>query len=294
MKKLYCILLIGAIIFSCKKKEPEPTNTNNNNGGSVNIEDPNQVASAIKIRNATVKDGTPPAPSTDPAAPIISDPSNPNPNEPSPPLKSFGGKNAVLMIDLDQGDVAGYYLQVNGANTYFDISRQTARIGAKKSKIHQLKRTADDELYIAIELPENIRPGTFCVSYCVYDAQNRVSNIIERCIEVVQMGGAGTEWLTGSGSKTWTMTKIAYTDEDGVTEVDTINTTSTYTHEAYVACPESEDGYENVEITESFRSEYIDLVFNRNGALRIKEKYHSTILDYSATSCDNVVYEDKV
>ena len=38
-----------------------------------------------------------------------------------------------------------------------------------------------------IALPKSLEPGTFCVEYCVYDKEQRVSNIVEVCIDVVSL-----------------------------------------------------------------------------------------------------------
>ncbi|MFN6946665.1 MAG: hypothetical protein ACK4ND_17080 [Cytophagaceae bacterium] len=164
MKKLCFILLIGAITFSCKKKEPEPTTIDET---SIDVNDPNQVAGSIKIRNSTVKDGTPPPPSQDPASPKITDLYD------GDNIQTTKGATIDLGMGLESGEVTGYYMQVEGASTYFDISAQEARVD-----------NISRDLSFQLELPANISLGKFCISYRAYDSQGRVSNYFRQCIEI--------------------------------------------------------------------------------------------------------------
>ncbi|MEQ9405404.1 MAG: hypothetical protein RIM99_17575 [Cyclobacteriaceae bacterium] len=231
----------------------------------VDLSDPNALTDALAVTGATVVVGTPPAPSTDPAAPSISDPDD-----------AFGvqGGELQLGLDLTSGDASGVYLQIPGADSYFDIPASAFTSG----------RGVGDEPQFSLALPDNIEPGEFCVDLCVYDAENRVSNIVRVCITVGELGGANSEFLVGI----WNVTKIVNV-YDGMTETEVIGEEQVETYNESIVCADGQT-FEEVEITESETTDFIMLTFSANGALRLQSDGETTYLDYQNSTCEDIQY----
>ncbi|HVF96787.1 MAG TPA: hypothetical protein VM871_05680, partial [Flavisolibacter sp.] len=136
----------------------------------------------------------------------------------APTTLAFSGRYAILQPAVAQGDVAGYYLQFSKAKEYFKIDYSKPRNGriapgTRPDKpvvpfarnLRQARtQNGNADSAIVIALPANLQvPDTFCVSYCAYDAQGNVSNVISTCIIVNNVGpdAAGT-WLNGTWKNT--------------------------------------------------------------------------------------------
>lgn len=126
------------------------------------------------------------------------------------------------------GYVAGYYVEIAGAKTYFKVdypaavaARKAARQAraariAKATNARQVVNARDEEgegegdgedqgfidSTLVIKLPASVRGDTFYVKYAAYDLQNRVSAAITATAVILPSGNAAfTESLTGSWSR---------------------------------------------------------------------------------------------
>lgn len=123
----------------------------------------------IMPQGTETKDGNPPPPSNDSEAPEVD-------NSVSQ-INSSNGSTAPLNFRYENvnGNLSGCYVQVQGADSYFDISYSGNSVSA-------------GSLQLPIGIPSNIDEGRFCVDFCVYDRSNRVSNIVTTCVDVLRLG----------------------------------------------------------------------------------------------------------
>ncbi len=213
MKKLLLpfIIALAAITctVSCKKKDDgsgtnaNPSNIDPKDRNAVTAVKPSftdldgqEVSSKLTINNATRM--TDQIPSPDPDGPVLYDDSE------AESIRAANGKNIVLELYSDTY-VEGVYLQIDGATDYFDIDLTDANTTKKvsinpkkspfKSKAHL--KTAQSSTNLEIELPESLGQGKFCVSYCIYNSVEGISNIVTRCVEIQSLGGNASlvgEW----------------------------------------------------------------------------------------------------
>lgn len=268
-------IIFASLVVSCKDDESSPK--------QIDVDDPNAVSNSIEIENSTFIKGIPPSPSTSETAPVL--------YEETGSLISVQGTKLIVNSEVESGSAAGFYVQIDGADGYFKVTSNTAtgRLGAKKqiNPFHRAGRKSDEyNPSFSIEIPENIKPGEFCISYCVYDAQNQVSNIIERCIEVATLGGDNSTFLT---KNEWDFVK-SYSYEDGELEDSTIvGIPQIYEFDAYIPC-----GQEYVEVgaSEEYESIYTYLTMSTNGGMLIESESRDKYVDYDASECE-VVYGEE-
>ncbi|MEM7298012.1 MAG: hypothetical protein AAF391_07075 [Bacteroidota bacterium] len=258
----FCAVLI-LTISNCSSDDDDDMEME---GELVDVEDPNAVADAVSIPGSTVVEGDPPAPSTDPSAPQIGGGEN---------LLTSQGGNPTLELDLVSGDAAGIYLQISGADSYFDIPASAFTGG----RILQ-----EDSPAIEIELPEGIEPGQFCVDYCIYDAETRVSNIVTVCIDIAEFGGENSEFLTGA----WDVISITET-EDGESETIIVGQDS-FEDDFTVNWGCADGTFQDLLVVETEFFEFITITFSDDGSLRFQSNWTETIFDGNNTTCQEVAY----
>ena len=76
-------------------------------------------------------------------------------------------------------EVQGVYLQVDGANDYIDAPFTT----------ESNQKTTQSFNSVAINFNESLPQGQFCIIYCVYDSQDRISQPDTVCINIQSIGG---------------------------------------------------------------------------------------------------------
>ena len=211
MKKLsfYACLALVMLLAACSKDDEGPTTitTTNPQDSTINVveqpkptisaTDPQAVSDALRFTDGTTKmPGTPPAPTNSGLTLYKGDSIT----------QMMNGRKSAISLSIDNNnntEIAGYYLKVQGFADYYTIpvtktngGRQSLQALLSGKMMASLSRNNGGRIdstggtpYLPIEVPASIQPGIFCVSYCVYDAQNNISNIVERCIEVVQLGG---------------------------------------------------------------------------------------------------------
>lgn len=265
---LLATLTLSVFTTSCGDKDDDPVIEEE---PIVEITDGNAVTASLTIPGASVHEGRPPAPSTDANAPELYDESEWGGSNDQ---VTFAGKSFYLDTYNENGEtVAGVYFQVKGADSYFDIPvssgnerRKQNNEGSQRLSLNQFSKKgkqtnakSQSDNYVEIPLPDNLGPGQFCASYCIYDAENRVSNVVELCITVAEFGGEGSEFLTANN---WAATKEIYS-ENGETEETIVGENDFNTYEHDFGCAEP------LSVTEGYRVDYYYMYFGVDGALKI-------------------------
>jgi hypothetical protein len=202
MKQTFLILvaIVSLATFSCKKDK--------NDGGNDNLPalDANKVTDWLQVEGATKRTGNPPAP-----------------NGATAPKISITDNKATGIVDDGffglfgtEGTYTGAYVKVKGADTYLDIdlSSSAARKAKQGIKGKNQRTTEVDELNIFFGLSDESVIGTFCYEICLYDDANQVSNIVEICVTVNNVGG--NDQLVGK----WSYVNISNYNNNGSLDED--------------------------------------------------------------------------
>jgi hypothetical protein len=245
MKK---VLLFGALagivtFYACKKGETiTVTNTVHDTtintvtvfaSGKINGD---SLSASINVAYGTrISDSTLPAASTDDAAPVL----DTNYNKVYSVIRS---RYLTIYPPNVAGYVAGYYVQIVGAKSYFKIDYPAAeaeRKAAREAKSARLSKTnnarGNGEGYIdstiVLKLPASVNGDTFYIKYAAYDLSNRVSKPVTAMVVFLPEASAGlTDSLTGY----WKYTYYKYS-HNGVFENDwRIDTSTSYSQ--YYSC----------------------------------------------------------
>ncbi|GAB3642790.1 hypothetical protein [Spirosoma arcticum] len=139
----------------------------------IDPNNPNQLSRYVVMPDGTLRIvGVPPAPNGGSQAPQIRS------IFVTPITASNGGVAAVsFQIPTNTSSTApisGYYVQIQGSDSYFNVPVASGSNPAVAS--------------IPIQLPANTGQGRFCVNVWAYDASGRVSSVVEQCVEVLQLG----------------------------------------------------------------------------------------------------------
>ncbi|OWY21705.1 hypothetical protein C7N43_09115 [Sphingobacteriales bacterium UPWRP_1] len=162
MKYIYSICILTLIWASCKKEK--------NDTELINPNDPNAISSVLILPSGSNReDGTPPPPSSQSSAPDVTSSIS--------DITSSNGATAPLLFNYSgvNGNLGGCFLQVTGADDYFNIP-------------YTGSSSSSGQLQVPIGIPSNVDSGEFCISFCVYDIQNRISNVYNVCINVLRLG----------------------------------------------------------------------------------------------------------
>jgi len=158
------ITLVSAILAVTSCKDPEPPIET-----LIDPYDANAIAQVLIMPSGTqTNSGQPPAP-TGQGAPTV--------NSQTTTVLGSNGSTAPLNFTYANvnNNLGGCYVQVAGANRYFNIpySSNSGNSG---------------NLSLPIGIPTNVDQGEFCLDFCVYDINGRVSNIIRTCVTVIRLG----------------------------------------------------------------------------------------------------------
>lgn len=266
--------LVLAVSWGCNDENKTPS--------LISINNPNDVARSLAIENSTYLSGNPPAPTNSETAPVLY-----NFND-GQSLFSIQGSKIIVNTSLESGSASGFYVQINGADGYYKINSTTAsgRLGVRSSTSPLFNgRKQEGDAAFSIEIPENLQPGEFCISYCVYDPKNQVSNIIEQCITVTSLGGGNSNFLT---SNVWDYWRTLEFENDILVGGDTVDIAEYYMYQREQYC---NGEYITQTITEEDVTDYLYLTFTPNGGLLIEQKYIETYLDRDNSDCEPLYQE---
>jgi hypothetical protein len=283
MRKLIFAFAVILSISSCKKDSKEEES-------NINTSDPNAVTAAVKVWHGSLVTGQPPAPSNNNNVQLDASVND--------EVVAIAGRYAIISPEIVTGNIAGYYLQINGAGSYFKIDfskpRTTNRVRTNSSHSRLALRLSGDssnnaDSAIVITIPDNIQPGEFCVTYCAYDAQGNVSNLVTTCVTVTSFGGdASVSYLEGN----WKFTGSK--DPDDIWE--SINGNDTSYIDGY--CVDGRPGYycDSLDCSSLRFIDYIGtyndvMTFGKTGALQYKSEGMEKNILIDSSSCSSLKYE---
>ena len=118
---------------------------------------------------ASQSNGDAPAPSDSQGAPQVDNLTN--------SVLTSNGSTAILNYRYSNltSSLSGCYLQVNGAGSYFTVP-YSATAGTSGT------------LQLPLGIPTNVDQGEFCVTFCIYDEEEQISNFVTTCINVLRLG----------------------------------------------------------------------------------------------------------
>jgi hypothetical protein len=155
--RLFKYALLGGLFLystiSCNKGGDTPP--------LIDPSDAVNVGKALILPDGTeTKEGTPPAPSTNPQAPKVT------PVVTEQPTNNGSTETVPIRYSNLNNGIGGVYAQVEGATNYYNIPLSGG--GSSTS----------GTINVPIGIPENFGSGTFILVYCIYDRSGRVSNIL--------------------------------------------------------------------------------------------------------------------
>lgn len=157
---LICLLIAG----SCKKAEDVLP-------AEIDPANASLLSRVLVMPTGTqVVTGNAPAPSTGANVPVV--------NSSFASVISSNGSTVPLSFTYRNvaGSVAGFYVQVVGANRYFRVPAPTTG------------PTATGRVSVPVGIPTNVIEGQFEVAFCVYDANGRVSVPTQVTVNVLKLG----------------------------------------------------------------------------------------------------------
>jgi hypothetical protein len=211
---LFAALLSGTIvtIYSCQREVdgtiivPKPSS-----------KDPAKLSASLKVWHGTRTNGT--APASNGTTPSIDPTLNPT-------VKAFAGRYAIIKPEITSGDVAGYYVTVDGSGQYFNLDFSKPRniagrtIRPKRQNSLMRVQTGNADSSIVIVLPPNIQvPDTFCITYSPYDALGNIGPAVTTCVIVTSLGASTNNgWLQNEFRLTasWDLTGGVRTNLDTI------------------------------------------------------------------------------
>lgn len=207
-RTLLFLSLFATTLYSCTKNE-KTTEEQQQQTPLLSHKDPQAISAAAKVWHGERLQGSLPAPK---GSSLVLDAANS-----FPVTRAFAGRYAIYQPSIERGNVVGYYVQFTGAKEYFKIDYSKPRggrvqPGGKPSSPfrHDLRQSrvqgGNEDSAIVIALPANLQvPDTFCVSYCAYDDQGNVSNVLNTCIIVSSLAtDAANAWINGAWRNTAT------------------------------------------------------------------------------------------
>lgn len=168
MKKLlqFSLLIIVLLQATRCSKQQEPAKPN-----LINPSNPNEISNVLIMPSGSSRvNGSAPAP-TGSGAPIIT---SQNTN-----MTSSNGGTVPVSFNYSgvSGNLSGFYIQVVGATTYYRIPVPSGSSSGSAGTIT-----------LPVSIPTNVIAGQFSMAYCTFDAANRVSNVQNLAVDVLQLG----------------------------------------------------------------------------------------------------------
>ncbi|NJL13709.1 MAG: hypothetical protein HC913_12360 [Microscillaceae bacterium] len=189
---LLAVMLFTALFWSCNNSEETPTPS------PCDPSDPVCLFNSLSIAGAQRLNGAAPSPSTSASAPDITN------NQSSARITADNLLYIPLIYQLNGGNLEGLYLQIVGANGYFNVSANSLTL-------------QNNQVIISLDVPANILLGEFEISYCIYANGGLVSNVVSTGIEVVEPEGCGV-FIDGEDGLTITTHELG--DTPGQVTID--------------------------------------------------------------------------
>ena len=185
---LVLLLGLGITLCSCERADMPMTPPITEPAEPVEIDpsDPIALSDQLIIPGSTEIEGPLPEPSDSATAPTISG------NVPE--IISTRGSTFLLPFQYSaDNDLAGYYIQIEGADAYYDLpytglSTEIIQVNAEVEGAPAAPAAGIGNTYIPVGLPQNLGTGFFQVVYGVYDNARQTSNFLDTVINLEEVG----------------------------------------------------------------------------------------------------------
>lgn len=203
------------------------------------------------------------------------------------------GRYLYIYPKAISGQVAGYYVQVTGASSYFKVD-YTKAYGLRKQAVPGFRSDVEGYVDSAIvfKLPVDIKGDTFFVKYAAYDDQNRVSVPVTAGVLVSATEKAFSDSLSGK----WRLDGMRVY-QNGKFSTDTFVTNPLYTESYfnYYICNSNSQLEASSNITDiylpynkSYQGQFITFSgYNMIDSIR----QINQVLNLDMSTCTKIVYD---
>ena len=301
LHKFFFVLFCTAFFFvSCKK---------NNTAGEdadpgIDSSKAATLSEKIALYHGVLTKGSMPPPSG--AGPQISSIAD------DQPAIALAGKYVVIKPQIASGEIAGYFLRISGDSTaYFKIDFSTPPLsGRKRARIKPVgfstsvkkrsfpsSKIMDEPDYndslIVINLPEDMKPGIFCVEYMGYDENNNYGNIVKKCITIEAAGGDSR--FEGKWKLNRSMTNDSLEENTGWTDAYAplgVSVETFYCVDDQPATyPQSPGDISDSMVVNDYRLTKYEINLLHNGSFSYEYRFIERSLDMDSSTCSNLVYD---
>jgi hypothetical protein len=186
--------------------------------------------------------------------------------------------------------VSGYYVKIDGANTYFKIDYSNA-IGLRKANQPGFRDDRGNiDSSIVIKLPAGLKGDTFAIKYAAYDSANHVSNTLTAIVKLVAADSTNNSLLLG----TWRLNSTKENDnewaEPNVYSLD--SATQNYTCvDGHLEPGCTQESCMDIAYERSGDTRY-DMIFSAGNGYMERFTRIAESLNTESSSCSNLVYDD--
>lgn len=192
MKKFFipAVFTILTGMCACKKEGTTTTITNVVHDTTIintvanGVANPDTLSAAVKVGYGSRITGAFPTASDDAGAPTMDTLYNKT-------YKVIKSRYLVIYPPVTSGHVAGYYVQIAGAASYFKVD-YTQAYNLRRAKYDNATARGDVSGYydstIVFKLPATINGDTFYIKYAAYDSLNRVSKPVTGVVLILPEG----------------------------------------------------------------------------------------------------------
>ena len=296
---IFCSVLLS---ISCKKNSSPGNNADSGTDSSKTA----QLSEKISLHHGIRVAGTMPGPSGNgPRIDTASDTEN---------IIVLAGRYAVIRPRILSGEIAGYLLRISGDSTaYFKIDFSAPALsGRKKAGIKPVdfgksftrhvftsNKTMDDPDYndslIVIHLPEDMKPGMFCVEYMGYDPDNNYGNMITWCVNIEAPGGDSR--LTGKWKLNRSMINDSIEGNSGWMDAYDplgVSVKTFYCVDAQLGSyPQSPGDIPDSIVMNDYRLTKYDISLLDNGSFSYDYRFVERSLNMDSSTFGNLVYNMK-
>ena len=287
MKKIIILSAVACsmLLYACKKDSDTDTSTPvPEDTIAAPAIDPVTLASTVKIGyGGTSVAGAFPTTTTTAATPVLDSIYN------GRIYNTVNNRYVVIYPRLISGFVSGYYLKINGADSYFKID-YSAAYGVRKAKNNKTgarEQINNVDSSIVIKIPAGLKGDTFSVKYAAYDSLNNVSNTITAIVKV----NAATD-ATNDALVLGSWHRIAYKNGES-DDWEPINDEDSGSINTY-ACVNDKLVYNweegSTPIPSYWGTRTYDLVFSAKNAYQQIYYQNLRYLDTDLSSCSSYVY----
>lgn len=285
------VALAGVLfVYACKKEDKTVTVTETIHDTIVNTIPLNTAVNADELTagiavgyGTKVSDATFPAPTAD--GPVLD-------TSYHKLYQVVEGNYLVIYPPNFSGYVAGYYVQIAGAKSYFKIDYTKAK-GLRKASNNGARNYATATGYvdstIVIKIPLAVTGNYFNLVYAAYDSLNRVSLPVTTTVTIMPQGSAA---FNDSLNGTWSYASFRYYGDGYNNYVWTDDTLSSYSLK-YYTCNNGKlvesAGKTDLQLTYYGFVEHKDLIFSGYSYSEVSTSFYRT-LDLVNSSCSSYTY----